>query len=92
MEEIELTDLDDEILKQKLEVLEYDFEKICASYTNELEEFCKKKNVKEMSNKVDKYISKLSKKYSEYLIPISEEMKLIEGELLRRKMGIGEEK
>ena len=32
MEDIELTELDDEILKQKLEVLEYDFEKICASY------------------------------------------------------------
>ena len=91
MEDIELTELDTEILKQKLEVLEYDFEKICASYTNELEEFCKGKNLTEVDSKTDRFIKKLAKKYSEYLVPISEEMKFIEAELLRRQMGIGEE-
>lgn len=91
MEDIELTELDEEILKQKLEVLEYDMEKICASYTNELEEYCRANNVKEVTRKVDRFLTKLSKKYKEYLLPITEEMKYIEAELLRRQMGIGEE-
>lgn len=85
MEEIDLTELTDDILYQKIEAVEYEMEKISTAYAQEVAEAGQKHKFKALNPRYKKIISKLAKKYSEYLVPLAEELTELEFEVERRK-------
>ena len=84
MSEVDIKDLSDDLLIQRLETVEYEFDKITEAYAKEVEDVSIKKNYQEVNNKCKKAINKIAKKYTEYLIPITIEIEELEEELERR--------